>query len=423
VADDPNIAAKEVAAGIKAKLRNYQLEAAIEDVLDFPRSFLPDRSPEYIKFRDHAILLADRYSRLGRQQSDNALDSDDDDEEQFILDVHSFTKRALDAIIFAENLRRASGVIRLSQRQAKVVISLKECRKQFGGFALGPITLDINEGDVLALMGPNASGKSTLLRIILRELSVSNGDVQYPGLPATWSYRGRRSTIGYVPQFPAAWHGPLRENLHYFLSARGVTGDENRKRVDYYLHRFHLEQYQDKNWDEISGGFKLRFVLARELLTEPRVLILDEPLAHLDVESQFDLLDIIKTISTRPKQPITVILTSQHIYETERFCSTAVVLREGKVVVQGPLSHINSIHRMSIFELETDSDSEPVIRFIRQINLRIRARPPIYLIMSDDPLDMDELITALASSKIRIKSIRDISSSSRFFFKDSEQAI
>jgi ABC-2 type transport system ATP-binding protein len=419
VDDDPNAAAKEVAERIKSRLRNYQVKGAIEDALDFPRSFLQDRTPDYTKFRDHANLLAERYSRLERGQSHNALDSNDTDEEQLILDVHSFAKRALDATFFPES----SGATNLAQRETKVVISLKDCRKQFAGFALGPITLDINEGDVLALMGPNASGKSTLLRIILRELSVSSGGVKYPGLPPTWTYRGRRSTMGYVPQFSVAWHGPLRENLHYFLSARGVTGDENRKRVDYYLHRFHLEQYQDKSWDEISGGFKLRFVLARELLTEPRVLILDEPLAHLDVESQFALSDIIKTISTRPKHPTTVVLTSQHLYETERFCSKVVVLREGQVVVQGPLDHIKSIHRMSIFELETDSDPSALIELSKQHNLRIRARPPIFLIMSEDPLGLNELVAALASRQIPIKSIRDISLSSRFFFKDAEQPI
>lgn len=419
--DDPKIAAKEVAAGIKAKLRKYQMQAAIEDVLDFPRSFLPDGSPEYLKFRDHALLLADTYSRLGGVNFENDLDAKDANEEQLILDVHSFTKRALDAIISTEKFGETrSSATNFVQRETKVVISLKDCRKRFSGFDLGPVTLDINEGDVVALMGPNASGKSTLLRIILGELAVSSGEVRYTGLPTAWSYREQRSTLGYVPQFFSAWRGPLRENLHYFLSARGVTGDENRKRVEYYLHRLHLEKYQDKSWDQISGGFRLRFVLARELLTEPRVLILDEPLAHLDVESQSYLLDIIKTISSRSKQPISVVLTSQHIYETERFCSKVVVLREGKSVAQGPLSQVNNIHGMSIFELETESEFEAVIKFLKKINVQVRARPPVYLIMSTDTLDMNDLLISLATSGIRIKAIRDISSSSRFFFKDSE---
>jgi ABC-2 type transport system ATP-binding protein len=420
VADDPKIEAKKVAARIKSKLQKYQIPSAIEDVLDFPRSFLPDGSSEYKKFRDHAILLADRYSQLANQKPE-ALDIKDAAEEQLILDVHSFTKRTLDTILYAENVNEAkSRLTNLTQDERKIVISLKDCRKRFTGFALGPITLDINEGDVLALMGPNASGKSTLLRIILGELAVSSGEVRYTDIPATWGYRAQRSTIGYVPQFFSAWHGPLRENLHYFLSARGITGDENQRRVEYYLHRFHLEEYQDKSWDEISGGFKLRFVLARELLTEPRVLILDEPLAHLDVESQSDLLDIIKTISTRSKRPTSVVLTSQHLYETERFCSKVVVLREGKSVAQGPLNQLNSIHGMSIFELETDSSFDDVVNFLRNIKVQIRARPPIYLIMSVDPLDMEGLLNTLASSGIRIKSIRDISSSARFFFNASE---
>lgn len=406
---------------LKEKLRGYQMQEAIEQALDLPRSYLEDKSVEFFKFRAHAISLAERFE--GNNTSPFPRQKRDIEEEHIIRELHRFASRFLDSLISSEALRiRASAPQPSGSGILKTIATVEQCRKDFGrsNFALGPITFEIQEGDVVALMGPNASGKSTLLRIILGELAVSGGKMRYPGIPATLTYRGRRSHLGYVPQFPAPWHGLLRENLHYYLSARGIRGAENQQRVDYYLHRFRLTKYQNHTWDEISGGFRLRVALARELLLEPRLLILDEPLAHLDVESQFDLLDIIKTVSERAIRPISVVLTSQHIYETERFCSKVVVLNDGKVIAHGTKLQLAQALAMSLFELETNAPIETVQSAIANTRMRVRGRQPLYILMSADHCELKSVVDSLSSQNVPIISLRDISSSSRYFFRNAE---
>lgn len=420
---DPLDRAAKTVSELKEKLRNYQLQEAIEQALDLPQSFLQSASTHFAEFRAQAIVLATRFDSNSIRAD---LQQRDLEDELIIRELHRFASRFLDNFISLEALRGGSATPSLEDTQTlKVVAAALRCRKNFGkaGFELGPVTLDIHEGEVVALMGPNASGKSTLLKIILGELAASDGTVNYPGLPNEKTYRAQRSHVGYVPQFLAPWQGGLRENLHYYLAARGINGTENQERVDYYLHRFRLTKYQNYTWDHISGGFRLRFALAREMLLEPRLLILDEPLAHLDIESQFDLLDIIKIISQRPARPISVVLTSQHIYETERFCSKVVVLNEGKVIAQGTRALLAKALGMSLFELEAEVPIEPLRSALNGMKIKIQGRQPIYILASTDALEMRFIIEALSSRDLSILSLRDISSSSRYFFRTSDPAI
>ena len=420
--DEAHLAAREIGR----ELERYRLVDALERTLDFTQSFFRQGSAEYQAFREYATSLSSRYARNGDSMQSLSQEAKDNDEDQIIRELNRLAHRMAKAAsmqVRSDKNRVASTTP--TTTPARTLLSLSSCYKEFGGgqFKLGPISLNVEEGDVLALMGANASGKSTLLKMILGELAPSRGKISYQGLPRAFTYRGRRSTFGYVPQFPAPWNGPLRENLHYYLSARGVRGAENRQRVDFYLQRFRLAKYQNHTWGEISGGFKLRFSLARELLAEPSLLILDEPLAHLDVESQFELLDVIKSISSRFMRPITVVLTSQHVYETERFCSKVAVLNDGELLAYGPLSQLNNALPSSIFELETDATIEIVKHAVNAENAQIRGRAPVYLIVFPVQQPIRQLTDMLVSRGVSIKALRDVSASARPYFRNIDQSI
>jgi ABC-2 type transport system ATP-binding protein len=142
-----------------------------------------------------------------------------------------------------------------------------------GRFTLGPLDFELNAGEITGVVGMNASGKTTLIRMILGELPPNAGEIAYNGLPGVrmGDCRTIRTHIGYVSQLPNRWPGRLRHNLQHMAAAHGILGRDNLERVDTYVHRYGLLPYQEANWSEISGGFKIRFELVRALLTEPRV--------------------------------------------------------------------------------------------------------------------------------------------------------
>jgi ABC-type multidrug transport system fused ATPase/permease subunit len=240
---------------IKYDLEKYRLADAIERTLAFSQSFFAIASPEYRMFRDKAVSLSNRFAANNASRLESSTRHvRDSDEDVIICDINTLATRMSRAARLLDQAESESDFRQASS--ARPIVNIENCYKDFAGsdFSLRPISVTLDEGDVLALMGPNASGKSTLLRLILGELAPSRGTVTYPGLKWTFSHRGLRSQIGYVPQFAPIWSGSLGQHLRYYLSVRGVRGEENHKRVEYYLHRFHLKRFEDHSCSEISGG-------------------------------------------------------------------------------------------------------------------------------------------------------------------------
>ena len=156
------------------------------------------------------------------------------------------------------------------------------------------------------------------------------GTLSYP-LFALGGIRGWyqiKKQIAYVPQELPAWYGNLKDNLHYSAATHSVFREKNEQEVNYILHRLGLISFLDSKWSELSGGYKLRFSLAKALVWKPKILILDEPLANLDKRAQLVFLNNIKDFSSRYN--LCVILSSQHIEEVELIADKLMYLKNGK---------------------------------------------------------------------------------------------
>ncbi len=129
-----------------------------------------------------------------------------------------------------------------------------------------------------------------------------------------------KNQIAYVKQEIPKWHGSLRENLH-FDSIHGIKGLQNKKDVDFILHRLGLIEYQNREWNELSGGFKLRFTLAKALVWKPSLIILDEPLANLDIHAQILVLNDLRDLANSSKYPVSIVISSQHLHEVEHIAN------------------------------------------------------------------------------------------------------
>jgi ABC-type multidrug transport system ATPase subunit len=240
------------------------------------------------------------------------------------------------------------------------------------GFFLHPISCELRAGQITGVVGMNASGKTTFLRILLGELRKDSGEIRYFGMAGRkTNWLEIKGAIGYVPQLPGRWPGRLLHNLNHTAAAYGKTGRKNVEIIDDYVHRYGLYDYRDATWDEISGGFKIRFELVRALLSEPKLLILDEPLAYLDIVTQQIFLHDLVTIADSLENPIPIpiVVTSQHLYEIEAIADRMIILDDGHCLFSGPVAEIPTSEDYHIFEVSASIDKSNLLEDLRAVGL------------------------------------------------------
>jgi ABC-2 type transport system ATP-binding protein len=208
------------------------------------------------------------------------------------------------------------------------------------------------------------------LRVVLGDLKPREGQVSYPALskdPNDWI--GIKDQIAFISQFTERWHGKLRNNLTFAAAVYGRTGKENDELVDWYLQRYGLVDYEDATWEVISGGYRTRFDLVRALLSQPRLLVLDEPLAYLDIVTQQVFLSDLRTIASSLQRPIPVIITSQHLYEIEAIADQLIILDNGKCLFSGYVDQISRDFEHKIYEITVKARKIELIEALNSIGL------------------------------------------------------
>jgi ABC-2 type transport system ATP-binding protein len=215
--------------------------------------------------------------------------------------------------------------------QAHYVLAQGLCKsygKRAGGFQLGPVDVQVAPGQILGLVGENGNGKTTLLRMLAADLQADAGSLDW-GCDASDVHR-LRSQLVYIPQRPPKWGGRLLDHLAFAARSHGVTGERLDTLVQLVIARLGLRAFRGHQWKQLSSGYKMRFELARALLCAPRVLLLDEPLANLDINAQQTLLTDLRDMARSPWQPMAMLLSSQQLYEVEKIADQVLFLQQGQ---------------------------------------------------------------------------------------------
>lgn len=286
-------------------------------------------------------------------------------------------------------------------------------------FYLRGVDLELRPGEITALVGQNANGKTTLLRIVAGELRHDEGTLEFPGLCGgrlNWSVI--KSQVAYLPQDLPTWQGGLRDNLHYEAALHGILGADNEREVAYVVERFGLREHLSKRWSKLSGGTKLRFALARVLVSRPKLLVLDEPLANLDVLAQSRLLQDLIDLARSPRYPQAILMSSQHIHELEAVASSIIFLREGEVVFNGPIDAIGDARRYNTYELDISISLEELAALFSSL----RCDPPYsngvsYVLKTPLDVDAKAVLQKLQSADVDVTYFRDISHSAKRLFQ------
>lgn len=315
-------------------------------------------------------------------------------------------------------LEQIAGIPLQAGNTNDAVIAGENLSKTYGhsGFSLGPISVQIRKGQVYGLVGENGNGKTTLLRILARELYHNQGNINYTFSKAPADDYDLRSKLVYIPQRTQKWYGSLQDNLKFVLASYGLKPQEIETRVLMMIARLGLWNYKDLKWHQLSSGYKMRFELARTLLRQPEVMLLDEPLANLDILAQQMILEDLKYISNSITNPIALILSSQQLYEVEKVSDKVIFLKNGKYNQQEQEQQEQSERRL-IVEMDVNSNKETLQEALSSLALeKLSFNGGQFIAQFSDPVSFSQVLQTLGSSALEVVYIRNISSSSRRFF-------
>ncbi|MGZ5931797.1 MAG: ABC transporter ATP-binding protein [Rhizomicrobium sp.] len=215
-------------------------------------------------------------------------------------------------------------------------LEISHLRKVYksGTVAVEDVSLTIQPGDFFGFLGPNGAGKSTTIHCITGITNPTSGTIRIFGVDAVADYRNARKLVGLSPQeFNVDPFANARNIVDWMGGYFGMRAAERKKRVDMLIERFDLVQHASKPFRELSGGLKRRVILARAMVNDPKLLILDEPTAGVDVELRMDLWRYLQELN---RDGTTILLTSHYLEEVERLCRNIAIVDKGRIVRNGP---------------------------------------------------------------------------------------
>jgi len=206
-------------------------------------------------------------------------------------------------------------------------------RYETGVEALKGVSLDIEEGEFAGLLGPNGAGKSTLIHCTTGLAQPTAGEIEVFGHDAMHHYRDARLAVGLAPQeINLDMFLTVEETLDYHGGYFGMPKKERRERTTELLEDFSLSDKRRERTRTLSGGMKRRLVLARALMHRPRLLILDEPTAGVDVELRLELWHYVQRINA---EGTTILLTTHYLEEADQLCDKIAFINNGEIVARG----------------------------------------------------------------------------------------
>lgn len=195
--------------------------------------------------------------------------------------------------------------------------------------ALDGMSFSVETGEIFGLLGPNGAGKTTLISIVTQMEKANNGSVQVFGQTVNPGDIDIRKSIGFVPQELVS-HGffNIEEVLAFQSGYYGIL--KNKERIDFLIERLGLGPHRKKKVMQLSGGMKRRFMIAKALVHKPRLLLLDEPTAGVDIELRTTLWNFVSELNKN--EGLSVLLTTHYLEEAEKMCARVAVIAHGKLV-------------------------------------------------------------------------------------------
>lgn len=243
------------------------------------------------------------------------------------------------------------------------MIEIMELTKRYGKFtALDSLNLKIDKGSVFGFVGQNGAGKSTTFSILATLLAPTSGTAYINGYNVQTDTKMVRRQIGYMPDFFGVYDQlKADEYLHFYGASYGIPLDERQKLIPQLLDLVNLSHKRDSYVDLLSRGMKQRLCLARSLIHDPEVLILDEPASGLDPRARVEMREILKELKNMGK---TILISSHILPELAEMCDVIGIIDHGKLVAEGSVPDIQAkLQGEKMIIVRMTGDIEKAIRF------------------------------------------------------------
>ena len=296
------------------------------------------------------------------------------------------------------------------------VVETKELTKKYGELtALDQLSISLDRGQILGLIGPNGAGKTTAIKVLVGLARPTSGSANIAGADCARQAKKIKHLVGYMPDtFGFYENMRVHEYLDFFGAAFGIWRSRRRARIDEVMEMTGSTYMRDKFVESLSHGMKQRVAIARTLLHDPEVLILDEPANGLDPEARVEMRAILLRLAELGK---TLIVTSHILPELSRICNQIAILSHGKLRAFGTLSEIMqtvSQRRLIEVQLSGADQIEVVSEMIRdfagadtEISESLQeATVRFHTTKSDDALG--ELLTLLVESRANVWQFREL---------------
>ena len=246
------------------------------------------------------------------------------------------------------------------------MLKIENLVKKYGTFtAVDHLSLELGKGDIFGFVGPNGAGKTTTMRVVATLMEATSGTVLVDGINVADHPVKVRGKIGYMPDFFGVYDNlKVDEYMDFYGSCYGLSKGERNKRSDELLELVNLQDKRDSYVDTLSRGMKQRLCLARSLIHNPELLILDEPASGMDPRARIEMKGILKALKEMKK---TILISSHILHELAELCSSIGIIERGKLVYSGELQDImRRITGKTILEIRVLSEVDKAVSLLRE---------------------------------------------------------
>ena len=295
-------------------------------------------------------------------------------------------------------------------------IEISGLKKSYGNtVALQKVNLSIKKGEFFGLLGPNGAGKTTTISILTGLVFRDEGSTLVFGKDTVENFRYTRSKIGIAAQeLSVDWFFSIEKLLYFQAGYYGLSKKDAKESVNSLLERLGLDKKRNSRLRQLSGGMKRRFQLAKALVHDPDIIILDEPTAGVDVELRRSLWKYLNELHSEGK---TILLTTHYIEEAEQLCENIAIIDEGKILKKGSPKELTQELGSSGITIKISDVRNKFDSFLSDYSYTFNDNRLHFSVKNPD-VAMPDIIQKLSENNIKIQSVESNSSSLEDVFLD-----